>query len=206
MVVTSPFLAGNKAKASLAVIMVFLLTLMVLLFGAVVADAQDPDPDPDPVYYYPDASSNVGDIVLNPATDQQTVVVELILDPVEAGPNPQVSFVVIDDSGADGKNVVLVKSVGETIYDQSTPARAMLIDSISEGRVTVSASGNTFDFESVLQYADYQTSFSAAETPPVLPPDDLESISNTKYEVVRGGCNGSNGSIGVFFWPPTNGG
>ena len=66
---TSPFLAGNKAKASLAVIMVFLLTLMVLLFGAVVADAQDPDPDPDPVYYYPDASSNVGDIVLNPATD-----------------------------------------------------------------------------------------------------------------------------------------
>ena len=96
MVVTSPFLAGNKAKASLAVIMVFLLTLMVLLFGAVVADAQDPDPDPDPVYYYPDASSNVGDIVLNPATDQQTVVVELILDPVEAGPNPQVSFVVID--------------------------------------------------------------------------------------------------------------
>ena len=91
--VSSPFLGGNRSGAGPAFIKVFLWVLVVLLSGGLVAVAQDPDP----VYYYPDASSNVGDIVLNPATDQQTVVVELILDPVEAGPDPKVSFVVVDD-------------------------------------------------------------------------------------------------------------
>ncbi len=147
-------------------------------------------------------NSTIGETVYNPITLQNTTVSGFIYDPASTG--GAVSFVKL----ADGYDY-LVKTAGQTFYNNATPPTAFYIDSINAGtfQATITSLGYTTTFtydelDTTLQQQITQPT-PLPSTPPTAP---VVSGGAGGVSIVGVGAGGSNGSAGALFWPPTSGG
>ncbi|HSH96525.1 MAG TPA: hypothetical protein VK968_20420, partial [Roseimicrobium sp.] len=147
----------------------------------------------------------MNDNVTNPATGLSTKVTALIVDPVGTPTAGTVAFV----QTLDGYSI-LVKAVGEKIYNTDTPPLGFTILSQDTTAKTVTvdadpAGGPT----STLLYqgttANLQAQFGTAAPPPTItPPVSVSGASGVR--IVLTGNGGSNGRDGALFVSPGSGG
>ena len=153
---------------------------------------------------FPSGSSLVGDTVTNPETLLATTVSELIVDPVGTPTQGTTAFVRTADGYA-----ILVKPVGQIIYNNDSPplAYTILSQNIVTKTVTLTADAgvHTASLEYQGTYANLQAQFGVAPPPPVVTSPVVVSGAGGVRKVYTGD-GGSNGHDGALFVPPGSGG
>jgi len=193
--------AVSKRSFSVPVLACGLIALLFLSVPTVLL-ADDPPPPPP----YPTKTSTVDQTVTNPATGSVTTVSELIKDPAGSSTAGTTAFV----RTADGY-VILVKAVGEQIYNNGTPPLEYTILDLDlatgKAKLQASTDGTSniawLDYQGT--YANFQEQFGTLPPPPdVTPPVTISGADGVR--MVNTGDGGSNGHDGALFVPPSSGG
>ena len=165
------------------------LTLLFLSMSTLLR-AEDPPPNPS-------SSSAVGESVTNPATGEVTTVTALIVDPVGTPTAGNTAFVVTADGYA-----ILVKAVGEIIYNNDSPPLGFTIMSQNTVAQTVQLcasppSGPTASLAYQGTYANLQNQFGTTPAPPVVTPPVVVTGAGGVSRVYTGdgGDNGRDGAL-----------
>ncbi|WP_395744507.1 hypothetical protein [Prosthecobacter sp.] len=174
----------------------------ILLFLASLLDLRAADPPPS-------GTSSVGDTVTNPVTGTSMTVSALIKDPAGTPTAGSTAFVLM---GAAPGTVyaVLVKNVGDYVYNNDTPPLGFKILSkdTTAHTVTLQNPANT-SLTATLSYQGTDSailgSFQGADTAGATTAPTVVSGATGAIEI-HIGQNGSNGRDGALFVPPRSGG
>jgi hypothetical protein len=153
----------------------------------------------------PSNTSKVGDSVTNPANGNTTTVTALVVDPVGTPTAGATAFVETADNYA-----ILVKAVGEIIYNNDSPPVGFTILSQDTTAKTVTVyTGPLGSPTSTLAYqgtiANLTAQFGTAPaSPTITAPVTVTGASGVR--IVLTGNGGSNGRDGALFVSPGSGG
>ncbi len=134
-----------------------------------------------PVFATPTASSKVGDTVTNPVTGGSTKVSALIADPDGTPTKGNTAFVQTEDG-----YTFLVKTAGQIVYNNDSPADGFTIGSISGSLVRFTGatlSGNSYLYSGVTT-AEYTSNFIGNDEPGYYQPSDTSSLNEKVYNPV----------------------
>ncbi|WP_143534508.1 beta strand repeat-containing protein [Roseovarius albus] len=156
----------------------------------------------EPGYYAPSDDSSLNETVYNPVTNNFTTVSSLVVDPASTPTAGDTAFVETSNG-----YVFLVKSAGETIYNEDNPPVAYTISSISGTTAQLSTSGatGTAPLSTQLTLSNYNSNFVGQDTPGELTPP-VDVVGATGVSQIVYGRDGSNGRDGALFVPPKSGG
>jgi len=155
----------------------------------------------DALAAYPTQDTVVGDVVTNPATGEDVIVVDLILDPPEAGTDPPETTYV---NTSDDYFILVKNQVGDLIYfvDESNNLATYKVVATDEenGVADLQLADDPQAEINPVPYAEEKPIEEEGEAEKT-----EEDISVSGVRIVSTAPGGKHGSWGTLFIPPTQG-